>query len=641
MRCPQANLVLFILIITFPLAALSERINTQLLSQDQTNFLAAKYALKNNKRYQFQQLRKKLHQYPLAIYLDYNTQSQELMTLPSYHFINKSKKFTDTPLELRLKHQYLLKTGKQKRWQDFLAISPTLPRDKKLQCYYYRAKLAQGDKITAYSGAKKMWLNGYSLPKACDPLFYQWQKSGFLTQKLIWKRLLLAFDAKQINLVQYLVKQVTTHKKEADYLLSIYYKPARLFKLTNKQNITPHLIDVINAGIKKLSKYNLNQSTQLYIHFLNLDFFDDDKVKEINRYIVKQALIQQNNNLVKHVDNMLPLIRDDHLTEMRLRWALRNNDYSALEKTLPLLSEQTKNKPRWLFWLARIDKTIREKKLTELSQQRNYYGFIAAQVLNHPIKLQAQHATLDFNQYWTLINSPGFMRTKELMAINNIHLARQEWKYLLQHANKDSQLQYAIIAKQNKWYALGVQGTIQAKLWDHVSLRFPFAHQDEFNHASKTYDVSIDEIMAIARRESAFHPQATSPVGAKGLMQLMPKTAKYTAKKYRIKLKKNQQLYEPSVNIKLGTAYYSELLDKFNDNRVLATAAYNAGPHRVKSWLNKTKEPIDVFAFIESIPFKETREYVQAVFSYRLIYETQRGEKNNPFFSVKEMEYLY
>jgi soluble lytic murein transglycosylase len=135
-------------------------------------------------------------------------------------------------------------------------------------------------------------------------------------------------------------------------------------------------------------------------------------------------------------------------------------------------------------------------------------------------------------------------------------------------------------------------------------------------------------LMAIARQESAFNPQARSHAGARGLMQLMPATGKLTAKLIKAPLKHTNELYQPDRNISLGSAYLRKMLDDNQSNPVLATASYNAGPHRVVKWLpNQTLEaPI----WAENIPFNETRHYVQNVMTYAAIFDHQRNQTIKP-----------
>lgn len=118
-----------------------------------------------------------------------------------------------------------------------------------------------------------------------------------------------------------------------------------------------------------------------------------------------------------------------------------------------------------------------------------------------------------------------------------------------------------------------------------------------------------------------------SPAGARGLMQLMPATARQTASRNGIGTS-NLDLYDPYTNIRLGTHYMAELMEEFEGNRVLAAAAYNAGPNRVKQWLRRTADnPLPVDMWIETIPFAETRGYVQNVLAYSVIYGYRKGEK--------------
>jgi soluble lytic murein transglycosylase len=136
--------------------------------------------------------------------------------------------------------------------------------------------------------------------------------------------------------------------------------------------------------------------------------------------------------------------------------------------------------------------------------------------------------------------------------------------------------------------------------------------------------------MAIARRESAFFPQARSPVGARGLMQIMPATGKQVARALG-QSHRGADLYEVEHNVRLGSAYYRQLLDRFGGNRIFALAGYNAGPHRVDRWRHEPGEGVPVDIWIETIPFRETRHYVQAVLSYNLVFQYLMGDTRSLF----------
>jgi soluble lytic murein transglycosylase len=149
-------------------------------------------------------------------------------------------------------------------------------------------------------------------------------------------------------------------------------------------------------------------------------------------------------------------------------------------------------------------------------------------------------------------------------------------------------------------------------------------YQETFNHYALVQKVPSTELMAIARRESAFFPAARSPVGARGLMQLMPATGKQVARSLGTSHQKSD-LYQVDHNVLLGSAYYKQLLERYSGNRVFAIAAYNAGPHRVDQWRNKAGKTVPLEIWVATIPFKETRNYVQAVLSYNVVFHHLLG----------------
>lgn len=172
------------------------------------------------------------------------------------------------------------------------------------------------------------------------------------------------------------------------------------------------------------------------------------------------------------------------------------------------------------------------------------------------------------------------------------------------------------------WADLAIDAANHVKAWDIVDLRFPEAFAEDFANAAANNQVDSVELMAIARRESAFYPRAQSDVGARGLMQLMPGTAKQVAKHLGLPYRR-MRLFDPDYNVTLGSHYYQSLLERFDGHRPKALAGYNAGPHRVDRW-SQREIPID--QWIDSLPFRETREYVRAVLAYTVIYRARAGE---------------
>lgn len=631
------------LFIVLSSVAIANMAHAEQLSQAQQTYLDAREALDNDQTKKYTNLRAQLADYPLNVYLDYHANIDTILTYKGAKADKALEQFRQTPLFNSARHRYLERIGGQKRWADFLTISPTPPHNITLQCYYYRAELSQGNQELAYKGAKTLWLYRKSRPKECDPLFNAWRKTGGITQELIWSRMLLSFNANQYGLLTYLSRKVTSQKKAANTLLAVYKDPRSLRRTKQFSSSAKIYGDIVDAGLRKLARKDLKQALKLYASYQKSGRFSDYQGRKLGRYLVKRATIRQEEQLKGFVDTMIPLLDSDDLVELRLRWAIRENDSQAITAYLPLLSEQKQAKSRWQYWQSRYANTEVESNsriLKNLSLKRNFYGFSAANELNSDYQLQDELSMSDPISHQKLFDDKGLSRIIELLALDKTIDARAEWTMMLGRHSKKMQKEYAVLALENKWHSLGVQASIQGKLWNDMTIRFPFAANTAFTKASKQYKVDIDEIRAIARRESAFYPYATSGVGARGLMQLMPATAKETAKKQSLKYRGERSLYQASINVPLGSAYYSSLLKQFNNNRVLATAAYNAGPSRVKRWLKESNGQLDVIQFIESLPFTETREYVQAVLSYRVIYQIKQG-KEPELFSAAELHFKY
>jgi soluble lytic murein transglycosylase len=613
-------------------------------TQDQQTYLDANRALDNKQYEKYRDLRSRLDDYPLAPYLDYNATMADIVKMPGHVATVKIDKFDGTPLYNSARYRYLLTTGKAKRWKDFLVISPSRPNDVRLQCFFNLATYYQGDKNTAFEGTNELWLYGKSRPAECDPLFDLWAKEGYRTQAMIWSRLLLSFNAGQYGLVNYLSQKVTRHKSEAQLLLSVFKDPNSLRHTQKFSNNAAIYGDIVDAGIRKLALNNINQAISLYKKYHKSRRFGGEQDLSLNHYLVRRALIFQIEKQRSHIDKMLPQLNSDELFGMRMRWAIGEQDDATVEKYLALLSPESKADPRWQYWQVRMtgktDSALSKEQALTLSKERNFYGFYAAQSLNAPLSMNDAGLRYSPELRVKLDKDRGLARVTELKAIKRPHDARTEWIYLLRRHDQTTKGEYGLLALEKGWYDFSVEASIQGEQWNAINLRFPEAAQKEFTKASKHFGVNIDEIRAISRRESAFYRFAASGVGARGMMQLMPATAKETARKYRLLYNKPNDLYRAENNIMLGSAYYSQILKQFNGNRVLATAAYNAGPHRVKRWLAQAKGRLDVMSFIETIPYTETREYVQAVISYRMIYQ-QSHSPDASMFTEAERSFAY
>jgi soluble lytic murein transglycosylase len=223
---------------------------------------------------------------------------------------------------------------------------------------------------------------------------------------------------------------------------------------------------------------------------------------------------------------------------------------------------------------------------TNLAKARTFYGFMSADRMGQSYSFVDKPSNVSFEEILNLEASPGIQRALELLTIDERNRARREWYFTTRDfSNKERQIA-ARVAQKWGWYKPAIQSLIEAKAWNELDYRFPVAYQDTFIHYARAADIPVVWSLAIARQESAFMPDAKSPASAYGIMQLMPATAKSMAKYTGSSYRNNRDLTKPELNIKLGSHYLGKMLRRYNNNSILATAAYNAGPGNVKRWIN-------------------------------------------------------
>ena len=601
------------------------------LSAERRQYEAAMRAVDKGRWTEYEQLRPALDQYPLAIYLDYfqlTRQSRDVRPADALRFISRS---ADSPLPNRFSNLYLRQAGREQRWQDFLQVRPDEPEGIELKCYYFRARLAAGDSDIAWDGARRLWDAGESRPNACDPLFAAWLKSGQLTDEVVWSRQLKAFDARQRSLLAYVAKQASPQLAPwADKLLAVYLQPEKIRQQTLPAS-SPYSADIASHGLVLLARYNPEKALQYWRDYQAELDFSAGQVRLVESAIALQGLFARTQDLSPWLHGALDRLDDDKLVEIRLRWALAEQDWETLAQTLPLLSDSGRQAEVWRYWQAVLaeregDTERAEALFTALGGERSYHGFLAADRVGRAYSFNHQTPVLDAATASALQQLPVVQRVGELNFHEDWNLAHSEWYYLLQASeDKTRNQQLAQLASQRGWYRMAIDAASRAQAWDALELRFPTPYRSTFQHYGQARQVPSTELMAIARRESAFYPQAQSPVGARGLMQLMPATGQQVASALGQR-GGSAELFEVDHNVLLGSAYYRQLLDRFGGNRVFALTAYNAGPHRVDRWRHKPGEGVPVDVWIDTIPYKETREYVQAVLFYNVVFQYLMGD---------------
>lgn len=615
--------------------------STSTLSQQRALYDEAQDLLDERKVREYQAMRGKIAQYPLTPYVDYRAFLVDInKAKPSEvnAFIDQRKTF---PFSHRVRAPYLDELAKSKQWSRLLEFQTTEPNGERYRCHYYTAHWLKGDKELAKQGAKSLWLSGESVDDACDTLFSQLDKAGYKTDELVIERMLLAYEKRNSRMINYLAKQLDSKeaKQTGSHIKAVYSKPEDVAKFAKKQYVTPENQTLAQLGLKKLARKDIKQAQASYDAVIKGMHLDKTAAQALADYLAFRMINTDDEQLVAWRDKKIATSNSVTLLERRSRLAIQHADWQGLKSWISLLPESKQESLRWTYWNARAQIGVGQEsegkqQLQSIIGKRNFYSVAAAMEMKQSIDYPTTTVTLDKS-----VVSPyqdALARIDELIARDKITAAKSEWRWLLGRVDKAKKEMLAAYASEQNWHHLAVTASISAKVWDNTQLRFPIAHKNLFSLYGEKHDIDPITLMSLARQESGLDAEARSPVGARGIMQIMPKTAKYTANKFQIEYDGAHELYEVGKNIEIGSHYLNSLLEQYDENRIFALAAYNAGPHRVKQWRERTDGKLDAYAFIEAIPFKETRGYVQNVLMFETYYRDLLGQRG-AFLSPSEL----
>jgi len=593
---------------------------------------------------QFKKIRAKLDDYPLTPYLDYREFLIDLADKPPIAvkvFIDAHKEF---PFYNRISAPYLDGLARKNAWSTLLQFQTSEPSGETYQCYYYNAKLQTGKRKEAFQGAQKLWMNGASVSSECDPLFSAWDKSGALTDELVYERMVLAFEGRNRGLMAYLSKKLSSQKfkDKGQSLIDLYDKPQNVVTFAQNHK-DPQFQEPAKLALEKLARINTEKAQTLVNSVVKYQSWTSQQKAHIEQFIALRLMNTEDADLVRWRDKVIVGSNNVPLIESRIRLALRDADWpgtAAWIKELPTSEQQSQ---RWQYWIGRTEIKAGNKeqgmqRLFALVGQRNFYSAAAAKLVKQSIHYP--QTTIELNPETIKPYQSSLARIQELIDRNKIVAAKSEWYWLTARVKQPEKEMLAAYALQEGWYHFSVTASISAELWDNLQLRFPLAHQKWFHFYADKHGIDPIMLMSLARQESALDAQARSPVGARGIMQIMPATAKYTAQKYQLTYRDENDLYEVGKNIEIGSHYLNGLLERYNNNRIFAFAAYNAGPNRVDSWRARTQGKLDAYAFIEAIPFNETRGYVQNILMFETYYRDLMGIEGD-FLTKNELQTKY
>lgn len=569
-----------------------------------------------------------LDDYPLVPYLIARKISDSFSLKDEAQIRAFLNKYGDSPIGQNIRRNWLFYLARKKQHGRFIDFyKPT--SNTKLRCHYINAQISQGlDETVFYQQIADLWTVGKSQPKECDAIFKKWIKAEQLTEDLILLRIEKAADGGSHTLIPYLRSLLP---KEKHYLADLWRKTRRDPSYVKSLNRFPAKYpnieaDIISYGLSRL----IWRDTELaVITMLKAEkskvFSNKQKSKIYDAFGIKLA-IDDANNAETWLNKSAEVSNNPEVVRWHLAYLLKQQDWLKIALLIENSPPQLVAAKDYTYWLARAYENLgREQQAkvlyTQLAQTRHYYGFLASARLGQAFNLQDEPLQISHAEAQVVLSNAASERAFELKALKRFHYARAEWRHMQGQLDKRHKLVSTVISSAWAWHDQSIFTFSREDYLNDVGRRFPTAFEELIVEEANKNNIEPEWAFAIARRESSFMTDAVSTANARGLMQVLPSTAKYLEKR-RVSSK---QLLDADTNVRIGNKYLRYLMNKLDDNAILATASYNAGWRRVLKWLPET-EPLDADIWVEIIPYRETRNYVKAVMAYKQIYRAQLTE---------------
>ena len=496
----------------------------------------------------------------------------------------------------------------------------------RLDCLALQAEIDTGRHARVNQRAIDLWLVGASQVSECDPVFDYLNDNNLLGPVEYRQRFGLAIEAREFQLARWLAKKIDQqHVNEATLWIQAQSGPEGFLRRHNPAINGPTYRRQLAYAAERLTYRDPEMAARLWNALEKRYGFSEELKLRTRRHI---ALWTARDNLPDGYALLASLpeaAQDEEVMRWRARSSLRDTKWQRLLVDIAAMTTAERESEEWKYWRAvalhRTGQVIDAKLAFEtLSQERSYYGFLAADEIGEVYALDSSQLAADEAALAAVASKPGIVRARELFLVGLDGRGRSEWDATVRFFDEAEKLQAAILADRWGWHSRAISTAASLGQYDDLAIRYPLPWKQQFESFASAAKISPTWAYGIARSESLFMRDVRSSAGAVGLMQLMPATGKQVAREIRLPYSGLATLTDPESNIRLGTSYLGQMAARYSGNQVLATAAYNAGPHRVDRWLPEQGSE-DARVWIENIPFNETRKYVKRVMSAQAIFQ--------------------
>ncbi|HEX2139579.1 MAG TPA: transglycosylase SLT domain-containing protein [Woeseiaceae bacterium] len=547
------------------------------------------------------------------------------------------ERYGDLKPARELRYRFALQLAADGQWPAYLDVYRRYYNDMRmarLDCLAVQAGLLS-DRDQVVEQATALWLVGRSQVDECDPVFDYLRSTGLLDGELSERRFELAVSARQFSLARYLAKSMDDEWLDrANRWISSGKNPQAFIEADADCDEGDEHREQLLYALERLADRDALLARDHWGRLRVRHRFAPDETASISRYIALSAAQQHEPEAFGMLAALGSEAADENVRAWQVRTALlarRWEDVIAVIRAMPAPEQRAEE---WRYWLAvALRQSEHEAEalpiLSALAGERSYFGFLAADELGNPYAFGHANTPADEASIAELARHPTLIRARELFHVGLESRGRSEWSEAVGNLDAGELLQAAVLAHRWGWHSQAIATVADLGHYDDLEIRYPLAYSEAFRDASEAAQIRGSWAYGVARSESLFMSDIRSHAGAVGLMQLMPTTGRRTAAQLELPYSGLATLTDPVSNIRLGTTYLASMLERFDRNVVLATAAYNAGPYKVEEWLPRS-ERLDARIWIENIPYDETRGFVRrvlfsdSVFHWRLTGRTSR-----------------
>ncbi|MFN3903436.1 transglycosylase SLT domain-containing protein [Rehaibacterium terrae] len=583
---------------------------------------------------QYEAVAKRLADHPLFPWLEYARLRRDLGTATPGRVEGFLRRFDGQPAAQLLREAWLGELIRRQDWPRFLATYRP-DSDPTRRCAHAQARLAAGAVDEGWlKDVEALWLNGRSMPDLCDAPFAELQRRGRLTPELRWQRIELAAEAGELGIMRFLARglpaaEAALAQDYAAFVESPHERAARWPADARSRRIAMH-------GLVRAARRDPDGVEARLAALTPVLGLGEAERGPVLYQIALWTVASYGEASARRLAAVPASAWDARLHEWQVREALARQDDAAALAALERMPEAQRRDARWRYFEARLRERRGERDLAhalyaEAARDASFHGFLAADRLNQPYALCPKTPRTPAEIAAEVASHPGLVRAFELRRIDRPGWAEREWRAAVAGFDATRRIEAVRLARRQFWHdrAVFFLGREDPDELRYYRLRFPLSYPRTVRAEAERHGLGPAVVAAEIRAESAWMREARSHADARGLMQVLPATGAAVARRHGIAWGGPDTLYRPVTNIRIGTAYLREMIDRHDGKYFLAMAAYNAGPAPVQRWLAQRPD-LDPDFWIETIPFKETRDYVARVLAFSVIYDWRLGQESPP-----------